>query len=126
MEHHSNRWLRSGATVYQLMHHGWNKGVETFRNAFRLHISADRDSGYDGEELARRIVACVNACAGLDTKYLEEYGLPGYAQTISDLGEKVDELLLVLKEIAANDPYHQSSAGILARAAIAHVNKDNA
>ena len=42
---------------------------------------------------ARRIVACVNACAGISTGHLEKYGLPDFAQKISDLVQQSDELL---------------------------------
>lgn len=56
---------------------------------------------------ARRIVACVNACAGLDTEYLETVGLPEFVgKTLcADLAQKEldrvvaqrDELLAVLE-----------------------------
>ena len=49
------------------------------------------------EANARRIVACVNACAGIETGHLEKYGLPDFAQKISDLREQRDELLAALK-----------------------------
>ena len=46
---------------------------------------------------ARRIVACVNACAGIETGHLEKYGLPDLAQKISDLRKQRDELLAALE-----------------------------
>lgn len=46
---------------------------------------------------ARRIVACVNACAGIETGHLEKYGLPDLAQKISDLRKQRDELLKALE-----------------------------
>lgn len=46
---------------------------------------------------ARRIVACVNACAGIETGHLEKYGLPDFAQKIFDLREQRDELLKALE-----------------------------
>ena len=46
---------------------------------------------------ARRIVACVNACAGIGTGHLEKYGLPDFAQKISDLVQQRDELLAALE-----------------------------
>ena len=53
-------------------------------------------SGPHGDEQkanARRIVTCVNALAGVETDYLEKYGLPDFAQKISDLTEQRDKLL---------------------------------
>jgi len=51
------------------------------------------------EANARRIVACVNACAGVETGHLEKYGLPDFAQKISDLREQRDELLAAMIHI---------------------------
>ena len=47
----------------------------------------------DDYETARRIVACVNACAGVDTELLEEYQAP-----FSELRKQRDELLAALIE----------------------------
>ena len=58
------------------------------------------------EANARRIVACVNACAGIETGHLEKYGLPDFAQKISDLREQRDELLAALERCRfALEPY---------------------
>lgn len=64
------------------------------------------------EANARRIVACVNACAGVDTECLEvapigifasKYGSPGY---IDQLEKQRDELLAVLDRCRfALEPY---------------------
>ncbi len=35
------KWLRDGQTIYSLMHNGWRKGEETFRNRFYFHVYAD-------------------------------------------------------------------------------------
>lgn len=58
------------------------------------------DAGMKGA--ASRIVACVNACEGINP-------------------EAVPLMLAALNEIVANDPFNQSSAGIIARKAIAAV-----
>lgn len=73
---------------------------------------------HSGAANARRIVACANACEGIDTEYLEKYGLPGFAKQISDLVEQRDQLLEALRPIAK---YGEISAEIIdvARAAIA-------
>ena len=47
---------------------------------------------------ARRIVACVNALAGVSTEHLEQYGLPDFAQKISDLAQQRDKLLAALEK----------------------------
>lgn len=67
-------------------------------------------AGANGEDEsianARRIVACVNACAGVETGHLEKYGLPDFAQKISDLREQRDELLAALERCRfALEPY---------------------
>lgn len=41
-------WLYSGNTVYTLMHHGWKKGVEQFRN--RASFAFQFDSTVSEEE----------------------------------------------------------------------------
>ena len=48
-------------------------------------------------EDARRIVTCVNALAGVSTEHLEQYGLPDFAQKISDLAQQRDKLLAALE-----------------------------
>lgn len=52
------------------------------------------------EANARRLAACWNACEGLSTEHLEQHGLPGFAQAISDLRAQRDELLEALRFIA--------------------------
>ena len=49
-------------------------------------------------EDARRIVACLNALAGVSTEHLEQYGLPDFAQKISDLAQQRDKLLAALEK----------------------------
>ena len=46
---------------------------------------------------ARRIVACVNACAGLSTKALEKY--PGMFLRIVECAEQRDELAAALRDV---------------------------
>lgn len=54
---------------------------------------------------ARRIVACVNACAGLDTEQLEKFGLgTAFGTALFDVNAQCDELLAVLERIADTDP----------------------
>jgi hypothetical protein len=87
----------------------------------RLWIDVDdREFSDEQRENASRIVACVNACRGLPTDELEQKGLVAAVGTqLLDLESQRDELMVALEEIAGCDPYHQSSAGTIARAAIA-------
>lgn len=61
--------------------------------------SVDDDGRYGAiknEANARRLAACWNALEGVSTDHLEKYGLPDFAQKISDLVEQRDELLEAL------------------------------
>lgn len=70
------------------------------------HISNICD---DAEPDARRIVACVNACAGIDTEWLENNG--AYAVPVPSLRTLLnqrDELLAALKGLygMVSDNFH--------------------
>ena len=96
----------------------WNVSEEAFDND-GIHESVIR--GLDGlaaiavtlefgpnnpgmrEANARRIVACVNALRGVSTDHLEQYGLPDFAQKISDLIQQRDKLLAALESLV-NEP----------------------
>ena len=54
-----------------------------------------------GKADARRIVACVNACAGIDTDALEQYG-DGNLEALFKMQSERDELLSALEEITAD------------------------
>lgn len=78
------------------------------------------------EANAGRIVACVNACAGMDDPAAEIAALRASEESrhydqaahLACLKQR-DSLAAALREIASNDPYKVSSAGIIARAALA-------
>jgi hypothetical protein len=57
----------------------------------------------EAEANARRIVACVNALHGVSTDHLEQYGLPDFAQKISDLIQQRDNLLADVEAINSID-----------------------
>jgi len=68
-----------------------------------MPLSMEQFGGLVGEvfhdvEDARRIVACLNALAGVSTEHLEQYGLPDFAQKISDLAQQRDKLLAALEK----------------------------
>jgi predicted metal-dependent phosphoesterase TrpH len=56
--------------------------------------------GQKSEANARRLVACWNACDGIETDHLERHGLPDFAKKISDLRAQHDELQKQVAEIA--------------------------
>lgn len=77
---------------------------------------------------ARRIVACVNACAGLPTKQLEVSPIGGVLNGVAGLIAQRDQLLEVLEMVIADKApgYHdciddgeQECAWCVARSAIA-------
>ena len=58
---------------------------------------------------ARRIVACVNACAGLPTEQLESSPPGGVLNGVAGLIAQLDELLAALEIIAASEEFHGDS-----------------
>ncbi len=114
----------------------WNVSEEAFDND-GIHESVIR--GMDGraaiavtlefgpnnpgmrEANARRIVACVNALRGVSTDHLEQYGLPDFAQKISDLIQQRDKLLMALTEIAELDILKYHHAYAIAKGAIEEI-----
>lgn len=71
---------------------------------------------------ARRLAAAWNALDGVSTDHLEKYGLPDFAQKISDLAERRDELLAALKDalaiLEANGKHFGRAAQLKASTAI--------
>ena len=78
------------------------------------------------EANARRIVACVNACAGVDTDLLEDGELDKPTMLVmqenKDLKHRCDELLAALDEISKLPSYRQDECSEMARDAIAKAN----
>lgn len=57
VKHTPSPWLRDGNTIYALMHAGWRKGEELFKNRFHAYVQSDRDCP-DGERDANaRLIA---------------------------------------------------------------------
>lgn len=50
-------WLREGNTIYALMHAGWKKGEELFKNRFHAYVQADRECPDDEHEANTRLIA---------------------------------------------------------------------
>lgn len=57
----------------------WHIGAMESGQAAIDAANGSEVTGWLDPDDARRIVACVNACAGLDTEYLEAVGLPEFA-----------------------------------------------
>lgn len=92
-----------------------------------------------GQENARRIVACVNACRWLSTDELEQHGLVSAVGTElmelekqrDELTRQRDELLAAMKTIANSEEFHGDSficdfdsLQSVARASISNLNLD--
>lgn len=100
----------------------WHNGAGTV-----IYNSDDSTvANVSSHEYARRIVACVHACTGADTKLLEEF--PGAMNGMSVIGiakqrdlykGQCDELLSALEWIVANHWAHPSNLVGVAKEAIA-------
>lgn len=106
-QHTPEPWISEGSFI------GIPNGKGTFYMVPLSGINQD-----SREANARRIVACVNACAGIDTGHLEQYGLPDFAQKISDLREQRDDLLDFAKEVRLTGDTRLASMAIAAIASV--------
>lgn len=57
MSHTSGPWQREDSTIYSSMHHGWQKGVEIFRNRFTCIVQRDSCVGDEEHEANARLIA---------------------------------------------------------------------
>jgi hypothetical protein len=71
MSHTEGKLIQKGNFAYQLMHAGWRKGEEQFKNRLSFQVYADKDAGETDEDITRRLVACWNYCIGMPTEHLE-------------------------------------------------------
>ena len=80
------------------------------RRGFEIADRNQNRVGFDMTEAnARRIVACVNACAGLPTEQLESSPPGGVLNGVAGLIAQRDELLAALEIIAASEEFHGDS-----------------
>jgi hypothetical protein len=92
-------------------------GIDSQVNSVVIFGDRNEETGVRGKDRnnsianARRIVACVNALDGVSTEHLEQYGLPDFAQKISDLAQQRDELLHALKEVLSITGYSHGVTG---------------
>jgi hypothetical protein len=56
-ENKPGEWLRNGLTVYTLMHAGWRKGIELFKNRITIQIHHDRECSEEEACAAARLIA---------------------------------------------------------------------
>ena len=107
----------------------WGPGTEVYISAkagekFGPHFAYPQGHNQElCEANARRIVACVNACAGLSTVGLEKVGAD-FIKPIAELEQQRDQLLAALEHIATAFEAKTTSEQFLmdeARAAIAAV-----
>jgi hypothetical protein len=56
-KHTPGPWLRIGTTVYALMHAGWKRGVEQFKNRFTVQVQRDRECSEEEAEANARLIA---------------------------------------------------------------------
>ena len=88
--------------------------VEIFGASFKISVvthAADISlvESMNRIEDARRIVACVNACAGLPTEQLESSPPGGVLNGVAGLIAQRNELLAALEIIAASEEFHGDS-----------------
>jgi len=89
-KHTPEPWLATGRVVYKLN----EKGV----NHFSAFVQDYQACESELEANARRIVACVNACAGMPTWKLERDGLPSVREYL-DMEAQRDQLRAALESI---------------------------
>lgn len=56
-KHTPGPWFRDGKTVYALMHAGWRKGVELFKNRFYASVQRDAECSEEEAEANARLIA---------------------------------------------------------------------
>jgi len=50
-------WLREGTTVYALMHSGYRKGIEQFKNRFSVSVQTDREVTKEEAEATAALIS---------------------------------------------------------------------
>ena len=56
-------WLKEGHTIYSLMHFGWRKGVEQFKNRFWTAVYKDNDCPEEERQANVDFIASANPAA---------------------------------------------------------------
>lgn len=84
MSHTEGKLIQKGNFAYQLMHAGWRKGEEQFKNRLSFQVYADKDAGETDEDITRRLVACWNALMPVPTEWLEQYNRDPNVDSVVD------------------------------------------
>lgn len=88
--------LIAGVSSYQGIDHFTAVAKSNSQKIVALCGVAGANDETESIDNVRRLVACWNACQSIETGYLERYGLPDFAQKISDLIEQRENLLAAL------------------------------
>lgn len=56
-KHTPGPWIAEGRTIYALMHNGWKKGVEQFKNRFYATVYFDSECPEEEAEANARLMA---------------------------------------------------------------------
>jgi len=56
-KHTLGPWLRDGNMIYSLMHAGWRKGEELFKNRFHAYVQSDRECPDEEHEANVKLIA---------------------------------------------------------------------
>lgn len=89
-DHTKEHWLCDKRTVYALNKNGFD--------IFSAVVQDCSTSNSEMEENARRIVACVNACEGIETDELNAYRVMS-AKEYREIERQRDELLKIAKDV---------------------------
>ena len=76
-KHTPGPWLREGNTIYALMHDGWRKGVEQFRNRFFAQVQVDVSCGDEERNANALLIAAApeqNTELTTAIEIIEKYG----------------------------------------------------
>jgi len=116
-EHTNEPWVAVDAIIYP------SNGLEGGED----WIADTRGTALEGEN-ARRIVACVNACAGVATEFLENNARvvvlgPPIADRFAELERQRDELLAAAKNLCDVKGRHHSEQAFNALVAVVNKNK---
>lgn len=101
----------------------WNNHIVSadhphIRICFMAHDGTNENTR--GEANARRIVACVNACAGIDSEYLKSPdNLATYAKRMAIHRDVLQAALKEISNTALCHPYSGVTCGEIARKALA-------
>jgi len=99
---------------------GFPQDIHDSKGNLFLRCGSDFDNEIYGEANARRITACVNACAGIDTELLEiiEDNDKTLAGVIANVEKQRDELLAFAEEVRRSGDTRLASMAIATIASV--------